>query len=103
MIRVTVTEVHPPKTHIPRHSSPQQGRLRLLCPLVVPHGSVSRLVFPGHGEKVYETAQEGACWWFDESFEHELLYEGAAPRASLIIDVPHPSLLGPAAGLKLEL
>lgn len=91
--RLSVSEVHPRKTYIPRHSSPQQGRFRLQCPLVVPPGSVSRLIFRGHHEISYGAGLEGKCFWFDESFEHELEYRGNMPRASLLLDVPHPALL----------
>jgi len=42
LTRMGITEVHPPRTRIPRHHSPQQGRLRLLCPLSVAPGSRSR-------------------------------------------------------------
>eukprot|EP00928_Gymnodinium_smaydae_P018672 TRINITY_DN17114_c0_g1_i1.p1 TRINITY_DN17114_c0_g1~~TRINITY_DN17114_c0_g1_i1.p1 ORF type:complete len:293 (-),score=9.58 TRINITY_DN17114_c0_g1_i1:383-1147(-) len=93
MTRMAITEVYPPQTRIPKHHSVQQGRLRLLCPIYAPAGSRSRLIFPGSGKVEYSKAQEGKCSWFDESFEHELLYEGSASRSSLIIDVPHPSLL----------
>jgi len=104
MTRLSVTEVYPPWTYIPKHSSPQQGRLRLLCPLVVPRGSKSRLIFPGHTEATYTTQNhEGACFWFDESFEHEMHYRGPSPRASLLLDMPHPALLADGASeLDLE-
>uniref|UniRef100_A0A7S0FWT4 Aspartyl/asparaginy/proline hydroxylase domain-containing protein n=1 Tax=Pyrodinium bahamense TaxID=73915 RepID=A0A7S0FWT4_9DINO len=103
LTRLSVTEVYPPETHIPRHHSPQQGRLRLLCPLEVAEGSSSRLVFPGEAELAYGAADRGRCWWFDESFEHELFYEGEAPRASLILDAPHPALVGSSPPLEPEL
>lgn len=102
--RLAITEVHPPRTHIPRHLSPQQGRLRLLCPLDVSGDSMSRLFFPGAGEFRYTADHVGICVWFDESFEHELFYEGDAARASLILDVPHPALKeADALGLELEI
>eukprot|EP00929_Paragymnodinium_shiwhaense_P009153 TRINITY_DN113200_c0_g1_i2.p1 TRINITY_DN113200_c0_g1~~TRINITY_DN113200_c0_g1_i2.p1 ORF type:complete len:502 (+),score=93.26 TRINITY_DN113200_c0_g1_i2:67-1572(+) len=93
--RVGVTEVHPPRTLIPRHHSPQQGRLRLTCPLLVPSGSVSRLAFGRTAELLYSSKDVGECWWIDESFEHELEYEGDQPRATLVIDAPHPALVIP--------
>ncbi|CAK0805568.1 unnamed protein product [Prorocentrum cordatum] len=93
MTRLGVSEVHPPRTYIPRHSSPQQGRFRLQCPLVVPLGSKSRLIFRGHHEIAYGSSRAGDCFWFDESFEHEVDYRGRSARASLLLDVPHPALL----------
>mmetsp|Transcript_61908 Transcript_61908/g.180933 ORF Transcript_61908/g.180933 Transcript_61908/m.180933 type:complete len:486 (+) Transcript_61908:51-1508(+) len=101
--RVGITEVHPPRTRIARHHSPQQGRLRLLCPLLAAEGSLSRLRFPGAAELAYGAEDKGRCWWFDESFEHELLYEGDAPRSSLILDAPHPALVESSPPLEPEL
>mmetsp|Transcript_129327 Transcript_129327/g.326536 ORF Transcript_129327/g.326536 Transcript_129327/m.326536 type:complete len:718 (-) Transcript_129327:2-2155(-) len=84
--QVAVTEVQAPRTLIPAHRS-QQWRLRLVCPLVVPRNSTSILRFPGFGDKVFKA---GECWWFDESYEHELLYTGLSFRSALFIDVKHP-------------
>eukprot|EP00747_Dinoflagellata_sp_TGD_P179794 gnl/TRDRNA2_/TRDRNA2_31181_c0_seq1.p1 gnl/TRDRNA2_/TRDRNA2_31181_c0~~gnl/TRDRNA2_/TRDRNA2_31181_c0_seq1.p1 ORF type:complete len:526 (-),score=74.41 gnl/TRDRNA2_/TRDRNA2_31181_c0_seq1:3-1580(-) len=100
--RLSITEVYPPRTYIPRHHSPQQGRLRLLCPLAVPANSYSRLVFPGAAEMAYSSEQQGECQWFDESFEHELHYEGEGPRASLVLDLPHPALLDLSPERRIE-
>lgn len=91
LVRMSITEVHPPYTHIPLHSG-QHGRIRLICPLVVPRESRSQLVFPGHAELQYGAESRGRCTWFDESFEHEVYYRGRRPRASLILDAPHPAL-----------
>merc|ERR1712046_158607 len=93
LTRVSVSEVLPPYTRIPRHHSPQQGRIRLICPLEVAEGSSSRLIFPRVAEIVYGSSDHGKCWWFDESWEHEMIYEGDVSRASLVVDVPHPALI----------
>ena len=103
IVQMKITEVYPPVTNIPRHSSATQGRLRLVCPLDVSKGSTSRLIFPGHTEISYGSEDEGRCIWFDESFEHELRYTGTGPRASLIIDVPHPALRDFSSTALLEL
>eukprot|EP00928_Gymnodinium_smaydae_P054655 TRINITY_DN38384_c0_g1_i1.p1 TRINITY_DN38384_c0_g1~~TRINITY_DN38384_c0_g1_i1.p1 ORF type:complete len:709 (+),score=63.71 TRINITY_DN38384_c0_g1_i1:42-2168(+) len=90
--QVAVSEVLGPRTHIPVHGS-EQWRLRLMCPLVVPPNSTSLLIFPGYGAEMFEA---GKCWWFDESYEHELFYEGSSFRAALLIDLKHPGLDGRA-------
>eukprot|EP00927_Polykrikos_kofoidii_P014730 TRINITY_DN16501_c0_g1_i1.p1 TRINITY_DN16501_c0_g1~~TRINITY_DN16501_c0_g1_i1.p1 ORF type:complete len:515 (+),score=54.74 TRINITY_DN16501_c0_g1_i1:147-1691(+) len=103
LTRVCLTEVYPPFTRIPRHHSPQPGRLRLLCPLDVAAGSVSRLIFPGVAELRYGSDDAGRCFWFDESFEHYLEFEGQGPRASIVIDVPHPDLVDRTPPLQPDL
>lgn len=91
--QVGITEVRGPRTHIPAHRS-QQWRLRLVCPLVVRGNSTSSLRFPGFGEKIFK---EGECFWFDESYEHEMFYRGASYRSALFMDIRHPGLDGRAA------
>lgn len=91
--QVAITQVQGPRTHIPAHRS-QQWRLRLVCPLVVPRNSTSLLRFPGFGVQPFRAGQ---CWWFDESYEHELIYQGPSFRAALILDLRHPGLDGRAS------
>merc|ERR1712232_593357 len=82
VLRASVSIVSPPITKIRMHSHPVQGRIRLNCPLLVPDGSTPSLIFPGQADKsVY--AEEGKCFWFDESMLHTLHYEGQQERAVL--------------------
>merc|ERR1712216_678269 len=85
---VAITEVSGPQSFIPKHRSEMQGRYRLICPLTLANGSRSELRFPGFGVKYYEA---GRCFWFDESYEHEMLHQGEK-RAALFLDVRYPGL-----------
>jgi Aspartyl/Asparaginyl beta-hydroxylase len=37
--------------------------------------------------------EEGKCFVFDDSFEHEVWHEGDSPRVVLIVDTPNPCLV----------
>ncbi|KAH7481870.1 hypothetical protein PRIC1_009664 [Phytophthora ramorum] len=77
-----------PRTHIKKHHGPTNKKLRCHLPLVVP-GGMCRL--RAGDEVVY--AQEGKCFVFDDSFEHEAWNDDdARSRIVLIIDVWHPDL-----------
>eukprot|EP00747_Dinoflagellata_sp_TGD_P070143 gnl/TRDRNA2_/TRDRNA2_156457_c1_seq1.p1 gnl/TRDRNA2_/TRDRNA2_156457_c1~~gnl/TRDRNA2_/TRDRNA2_156457_c1_seq1.p1 ORF type:complete len:388 (-),score=55.01 gnl/TRDRNA2_/TRDRNA2_156457_c1_seq1:52-1149(-) len=103
ILRATVSVVYPPRTVIRLHHHPVQGRIRLYCPLLVPAGSTSLLHFPGRDTHDMLGGAD-SCSWFDESFEHTLLYEGNAPRAALLVDVVHPAFYFPGAeALKVDL
>jgi len=90
VLQAAITEVKSPRTYIPLHRSLNTERYRLLCPFISGGNSSSILTFPGFGRKVYRL---GECFWFDESFEHELDHVGAA-RSALFVDVNHPGLDG---------
>mmetsp|Transcript_184221 Transcript_184221/g.584094 ORF Transcript_184221/g.584094 Transcript_184221/m.584094 type:complete len:100 (-) Transcript_184221:441-740(-) len=61
------------------------------CILEVPADATNLLIVAGEGRNLTE---EGHCVWFDESFEHTLLYEHPErSRMALYIDVLHPGLL----------
>lgn len=87
MMQVAVTEVDGPSCHVPLHRSRVQERLRMMCPLSVPPNSSSVLRFPGFADRRF---QAGRCWWFDESFEHEMRHKGGT-RSALVFDVVHPA------------
>ncbi|KAL3673939.1 hypothetical protein V7S43_001626 [Phytophthora oleae] len=77
-----------PQTHVKRHHGPTNKKLRCHLPLVVPEGK-SRL--RAGDEVVY--VQEGKCFVFDDSFEHEAWNDDdTRSRIVLIIDVWHPDL-----------
>lgn len=79
-----------PQTHIKKHHGPTNKKLRCHLPLVVPEGQ-SRLRV---GDQVIEV-QEGKCFLFDDSFEHEAWNDDPKhSRIVLIVDVWHPDLSG---------
>jgi aspartyl/asparaginyl beta-hydroxylase (cupin superfamily) len=77
-----------PGTHINAHCGPTNAVLRIHLPITVPPGGSIRV---GQQEMTWA---EGKCLVFDDSFEHEVHYEGAADRVVLILDVLHPELGG---------
>jgi len=85
-----ITEVTGPRSFISKHRSASQDRIRLVCPLAQPNGSVSELRFPGFGQVQYKS---GHCFWFDESYEHEMLHTGPT-RQAIIFDFHHPGADG---------
>lgn len=92
LLRASISRVHGPRTRIPWHGSAAQGRLRLHCPLEVPPGAASLLRLGGGVSRAHE---EGHCFWFDESVEHELVYTappGSPPRVLLMVDAAHPGI-----------
>jgi aspartate beta-hydroxylase len=77
-----------PGTHVKKHHGPTNKKLRCHLPLVVPE---SRCRLRAGDEIV--NAQEGKCFVFDDSFEHEAWNDDdARSRIVLIIDVWHPDL-----------
>ncbi|KUF64863.1 Aspartyl/asparaginyl beta-hydroxylase [Phytophthora nicotianae] len=77
-----------PRTHIKKHHGPTNKKLRCHLPLVVPEGKCRLRV---GDEVVY--MQEGKCFVFDDSFEHEAWNDDdTRSRIVLIIDVWHPDL-----------
>lgn len=84
-----------PKTHVAKHHGPTNKKLRCHLPLVVPPGDSCRLRVGSETVLV----QEGQCFVFDDSFEHEAWNDDASrSRIVLIVDVWHPDLT--AAELK---
>lgn len=77
-----------PQTHIKAHHGPTNKKLRCHLPLVVPPQACRLRV----GDRTIEV-QEGICYVFDDSFEHEAWNDDAAhSRIVLIVDVWHPDL-----------
>lgn len=77
-----------PNTHITPHHGPTNRKLRIHLPLVVPDGECILRV----GKERIQV-QEGKCYVFDDSFEHEAWNSDASnARIVLIIDVWHPEL-----------
>eukprot|EP00929_Paragymnodinium_shiwhaense_P053757 TRINITY_DN26931_c0_g1_i1.p1 TRINITY_DN26931_c0_g1~~TRINITY_DN26931_c0_g1_i1.p1 ORF type:complete len:667 (+),score=87.18 TRINITY_DN26931_c0_g1_i1:156-2156(+) len=87
VLQAAISEVRGPTTMIPLHRSGEQGRLRLACTLTTPEKGDSLLHLPRIGEIAY---REGACFWFDESFEHEVMHNLEGSRATLFMDISHP-------------
>merc|ERR1712194_5113 len=113
LLRAAVSIVFPNETIIPRHGSPQQGRLRMHCPLFVPEGAQAVLHVGKHLASFQEELsripegkgipfREGECFWFDESFDHTVFYTGVAPRVTFVMDVFHPGFYAQARGVSLE-
>ncbi|KAI9996043.1 hypothetical protein PInf_013221 [Phytophthora infestans] len=77
-----------PRTHVKKHHGPANKKLRCHLPLVVPEGKCRLRA----GDEVVDV-QEGKCFIFDDSFEHEAWNDdGSRSRIVLIIDVWHPDL-----------
>lgn len=79
--------------HIQPHGSSWPGRLRLSCTILSSEGATSTMWIEGEKPRVYE---EGKCFWFDESFTHEVTYTAPGKerfRATLYIDALHPGYL----------
>lgn len=77
-----------PQTHIKKHHGPTNKKLRCHLPLVVPEGKCRLRV----GDQVVDV-QEGKCFLFDDSFEHEAWNDDPThSRIVLIVDVWHPDL-----------
>jgi Aspartyl/Asparaginyl beta-hydroxylase len=81
--------VLPPHAHIKAHRGPTNKRLRIHLGLQVPPGCRMRV---GHETRRWAG---GRCLVFDDSWEHEVWNDSAAPRSILLLDIVHPDL--PAA------
>lgn len=78
-----------PGAHIPPHTGETNARLVAHLPLVVPDGCHYRVGYD------WRQWQEGKCWVFDDTLEHEARNDGNALRVILMFDVWNP-LLSPA-------
>jgi aspartate beta-hydroxylase len=77
-----------PSTHVKKHHGPTNKKLRCHLPLVVPNGNCALRA----GDKIINI-QEGKCFIFDDSFEHEAWNnDDKHSRIVLIIDIWHPDL-----------
>lgn len=73
-------------SHILPHCGPLNTRLRCHLGVVVPEGCQIRV---GKEPRSWE---EGKCFVFDDSFEHEVWNSAQSPRTVLIVDFWHPDL-----------
>ncbi|CAJ1345646.1 unnamed protein product, partial [Effrenium voratum] len=64
------------KLYIQPHASPEVGRQRLSCTLLVSPATSSTLRMEGEAPRVYRAGQ---CFWFDESLTHEMDFEALGP------------------------
>ena len=84
-----------PGTHITSHCGVCNLRLRLQLPLVVDPSSEAKIRIAD----IWHTYQEGECIIFDDTFNHEVLYEKdesvvQKDRIVLLVDFWHPELTG---------
>lgn len=75
-----------PHAHIPPHTGETNARLVAHLPLVVPDGCSYRV---GYDWKKW---QEGKCWVFDDTLEHEARNDSDQLRVILMFDVWNPLL-----------
>ena len=69
-----------------KHCGPTNVRLRVHVGIAAPSGAGLRV-----GNETREWINDGAII-FDDSFEHEVVHEGASDRIVLICDIWHPEL-----------
>jgi aspartate beta-hydroxylase len=75
-----------PRAHIPPHNGLVNTRLICHLPLIVPGGCRFRV-----GNEVREW-QQGRCWLFDDTIEHEAWNDSDETRVILLFDVWRPEL-----------
>uniref|UniRef100_A0A7R9ZXZ1 Aspartyl/asparaginy/proline hydroxylase domain-containing protein n=1 Tax=Pyrodinium bahamense TaxID=73915 RepID=A0A7R9ZXZ1_9DINO len=81
--------------YITPHGSAWLGRQRLSCTILASEGTTSTMIIAGEAPRVYE---EGTCFWFDESFTHEVVHAAQGTerlRATLYVDALHPGYYRP--------
>ena len=77
-----------PHTTIRAHHGSSNLRLRYHLGIRVPEPDKGRIRV---GDEWHQW-REGEVMAFDDSYEHEVVYEGSAPRIVLIVDAWHPDL-----------
>lgn len=75
-----------PHTHIPPHTGETNARLVAHLPLVVPDNCSFRVGYD------WRKWQEGKCWVFDDTIEHEARNDSDRLRVILMFDVWNPLL-----------
>ena len=85
-----------PGTRIRPHTGPRNDRLRLHCTILSPRNAAKIRVGPRIW-RYYNNSNsnvEEECFVFDESCEHEVIFEtnDSIPRIVLIVDFVNPSL-----------
>lgn len=86
MLPNTMYSVLKPRTRIPPHTGPNNVRLVVHLPLVVPQGCGFRV---GNQTRQW---REGQAWVFDDTIEHEAWNESEEVRVVLICDTWNPRL-----------
>lgn len=86
MMPATMYSVLKPRTRIPAHTGPNNVRLVVHLPLVVPQGCGFRV---GNQTRQW---REGQAWVFDDTIEHEAWNDSDEVRVVLICDTWNPRL-----------
>ncbi|MBS4728309.1 aspartyl/asparaginyl beta-hydroxylase domain-containing protein [Mycobacterium sp. SM1] len=77
-----------PKTHVPRHTSQLNTRMRYHLGIEVPERDVH---FRIHDQLI--AWKQDRCIKIDDSYEHEVFQQSDRRRVVFILDLPHPELL----------
>jgi Aspartyl/Asparaginyl beta-hydroxylase len=77
-----------PKTHVPRHTSELNTRMRYHLGIEVPERDIH---FRIHDRLI--TWKQDRCIKIDDSYEHEVFQQSDRRRVVFILDLPHPELL----------
>jgi Aspartyl/Asparaginyl beta-hydroxylase len=76
-----------PKTHVPRHTSELNTRMRYHLGIEVPERDIH---FRIHDQLI--TWKQDKCIKIDDSYEHEIFQQSDRRRVVFILDLPHPEL-----------
>ena len=74
-------------THVPRHTSELNTRMRYHLGIEVPEGDIQ---FRIHDQRI--TWKQDRCIKFDDSYEHEVFQQSDRRRVVFVLDLPHPEL-----------
>jgi Aspartyl/Asparaginyl beta-hydroxylase len=77
-----------PGTHVPRHTSELNTRMRYHLGIEVPERDIH---FRIHDQLV--TWEQDSCIKIDDSYEHEVFQQSDRRRVVFVLDLPHPELL----------
>jgi Aspartyl/Asparaginyl beta-hydroxylase len=77
-----------PNTHVPRHTSELNTRMRYHLGLEVPERDIQ---FRVHDQLI--TWEQDGCIKIDDSYEHEVFQQSDRRRVVFVLDLPHPELL----------
>ncbi len=77
-----------PKTHVPRHTSQLNTRMRYHLGIEVPERDTH---FRIHDQLI--TWKQDRCIKIDDSYEHEVFQQSDRRRVVFVLDLPHPELL----------
>jgi ornithine lipid ester-linked acyl 2-hydroxylase len=77
-----------PGTHVPRHTSQLNTRVRYHLGIEVPERDIH---FRIHDQLI--TWKQDSCIKIDDSYEHEVFQQSHRRRVVFVVDLPHPELL----------